>query len=176
MPVVFTFLQEEKCPTHSKRDLLSQICSLLNQVIPIEFRKGSLEDRLMALHYYSELRPFDTEGHQDYDSLDLLYFMFNWVKRRPQQNVKDTQGLGTLKVCGKKAYVAQSPWIQSGKIEDNILFGKKMDKEKYEKECLLGHLSLKTVNDKCKIKKVIKELDEKKETLNVTWVKVTKNK
>ncbi|KAL4357255.1 hypothetical protein AHAS_Ahas09G0168400 [Arachis hypogaea] len=31
-------------------------------------------------------------------------------------------------------------------------------------------------NDKCKIKKVIKELDEKKETLNVTWVKVTKNK
>ncbi|XP_020982729.1 ABC transporter C family member 3 isoform X2 [Arachis duranensis] len=40
---------------------------------------------------------------------------------------------GTLKVCGKKAYVAQSPWIQSGKIEDNILFGKKMDREKYEK-------------------------------------------
>ncbi|QHO26594.1 ABC transporter C family member 3 [Arachis hypogaea] len=40
---------------------------------------------------------------------------------------------GTLKVCGKKAYVAQSPWIQSGKIEDNILFGKKMDRKKYEK-------------------------------------------
>ncbi|XLR29410.1 hypothetical protein HN51_049303 [Arachis hypogaea] len=40
---------------------------------------------------------------------------------------------GTLKVCGTKAYVAQSPWIQSGKIEDNILFGKEMDKEKYEK-------------------------------------------
>ncbi|XP_057725546.1 ABC transporter C family member 3-like [Arachis stenosperma] len=40
---------------------------------------------------------------------------------------------GTLKVCGTKAYVAQSPWIQSGKIEDTILFGKEMDKEKYEK-------------------------------------------
>ncbi|KAK7276929.1 hypothetical protein RIF29_18078 [Crotalaria pallida] len=40
---------------------------------------------------------------------------------------------GILKVCGSKAYVAQSPWIQSGKIEDNILFGKKMDREKYEK-------------------------------------------
>ncbi|XP_027340020.1 ABC transporter C family member 3-like isoform X4 [Abrus precatorius] len=40
---------------------------------------------------------------------------------------------GTLKVCGTKAYVAQSPWIQSGKIEDNILFGKEMDREKYEK-------------------------------------------
>lgn len=40
---------------------------------------------------------------------------------------------GTLKVSGTKAYVAQSPWIQSGKIEENILFGKEMDREKYEK-------------------------------------------
>lgn len=39
---------------------------------------------------------------------------------------------GTLKVCGTKAYVAQSPWIQSGKIEDNILFGRDMDRERYE--------------------------------------------
>ncbi|KAL5126264.1 ABC transporter C family member 3 [Glycine soja] len=40
---------------------------------------------------------------------------------------------GILKVCGTKAYVAQSPWIQSGKIEDNILFGERMDRERYEK-------------------------------------------
>ncbi|KAG5017599.1 hypothetical protein JHK85_023735 [Glycine max] len=40
---------------------------------------------------------------------------------------------GTLKICGTKAYVSQSPWIQGGKIEDNILFGKEMDREKYEK-------------------------------------------
>ncbi|KAF9666515.1 hypothetical protein SADUNF_Sadunf16G0237100 [Salix dunnii] len=40
---------------------------------------------------------------------------------------------GTLKLCGTKAYVAQSPWIQSGKIEENILFGKDMDREKYER-------------------------------------------
>ncbi|KAE9596392.1 hypothetical protein Lal_00048632 [Lupinus albus] len=40
---------------------------------------------------------------------------------------------GILKVCGSKAYVAQSPWVQSGKIEDNILFGKEMDREWYEK-------------------------------------------
>ncbi|GKV44606.1 hypothetical protein SLEP1_g51770 [Rubroshorea leprosula] len=39
---------------------------------------------------------------------------------------------GTLKLCGTKAYVAQSPWIQSGKIEENILFGKEMDRERYE--------------------------------------------
>ncbi|KAI9071985.1 hypothetical protein K1719_046052 [Acacia pycnantha] len=40
---------------------------------------------------------------------------------------------GTIRVCGSKAFVAQSPWILSGKIEDNILFGKEMDRERYEK-------------------------------------------
>ncbi|KAK9212810.1 hypothetical protein WN943_002192 [Citrus x changshan-huyou] len=40
---------------------------------------------------------------------------------------------GALKLCGTKAYVAQSPWIQSGNIEDNILFGKQMDREKYDR-------------------------------------------
>ncbi|XP_038690598.1 ABC transporter C family member 3-like [Tripterygium wilfordii] len=39
---------------------------------------------------------------------------------------------GTLRLSGSKAYVSQSPWIQSGKIEDNILFGKEMDRERYE--------------------------------------------
>ncbi|XP_056177352.1 ABC transporter C family member 3-like isoform X2 [Syzygium oleosum] len=40
---------------------------------------------------------------------------------------------GTIRLCGTKAYVAQSPWIQSGKIEENILFGKEMDRERYER-------------------------------------------
>ncbi|XP_050216935.1 ABC transporter C family member 3-like [Mercurialis annua] len=48
---------------------------------------------------------------------------------------------GTLKLCGTKAYVAQSPWIQSGKIEENILFGKEMDRERYER--ILEDCSLK---------------------------------
>ncbi|XP_043694912.1 ABC transporter C family member 3-like [Telopea speciosissima] len=39
---------------------------------------------------------------------------------------------GEIKLNGTKAYVAQSPWIQSGKIVDNILFGNEMDKERYE--------------------------------------------
>ncbi|CAH9144582.1 unnamed protein product [Cuscuta epithymum] len=38
---------------------------------------------------------------------------------------------GMVKVCGTMAYVAQSPWIQSGTIEENILFGKEMDREMY---------------------------------------------
>ncbi|KAL1127099.1 hypothetical protein V6Z11_A13G157100 [Gossypium hirsutum] len=37
-----------------------------------------------------------------------------------------------FKFYGTKAYVAQSPWIQSGKIEENILFGKAMDRERYD--------------------------------------------
>ncbi|XP_042515828.1 ABC transporter C family member 3-like [Macadamia integrifolia] len=39
---------------------------------------------------------------------------------------------GTIKLNGTKAYVAQSPWIQTEKIVDNILFGKEMDNERYE--------------------------------------------
>ncbi|XP_042489373.1 ABC transporter C family member 3-like isoform X2 [Macadamia integrifolia] len=39
---------------------------------------------------------------------------------------------GAIKLNGTKAYVAQSPWIQSGTIVDNILFGKEMDKDRYE--------------------------------------------
>ncbi|CAL4958524.1 unnamed protein product [Urochloa decumbens] len=40
---------------------------------------------------------------------------------------------GEVKVCGTTAYVSQSAWIQSGKIQDNILFGKEMDNDKYER-------------------------------------------
>ncbi|KAE8125408.1 hypothetical protein FH972_020219 [Carpinus fangiana] len=38
---------------------------------------------------------------------------------------------GAIKLCGTRAYVPQSPWIQSGKIEENILFGKEMERERY---------------------------------------------
>ncbi|KAL8458021.1 hypothetical protein ACS0TY_035774 [Phlomoides rotata] len=39
---------------------------------------------------------------------------------------------GTVSVVGSKAYVSQASWIQSGTIRDNILFGKAMDKIRYE--------------------------------------------
>ncbi|KAL8469756.1 hypothetical protein ACS0TY_032560 [Phlomoides rotata] len=38
---------------------------------------------------------------------------------------------GVIRLAGTKAYVAQSAWIQSGKIEENILFGKEMDRQRY---------------------------------------------
>ncbi|XP_074312620.1 ABC transporter C family member 3-like isoform X2 [Silene latifolia] len=40
---------------------------------------------------------------------------------------------GILRLSGSTAYVPQSPWIQSGKIVENILFGQKMDAEKYDR-------------------------------------------
>jgi ABC-type multidrug transport system fused ATPase/permease subunit len=40
---------------------------------------------------------------------------------------------GEVKLCGSVAYVSQSPWIQSGKIQDNILFGTEMDRDRYDK-------------------------------------------
>ncbi|WJX18358.1 Multidrug resistance-associated protein 5 [Trifolium repens] len=39
---------------------------------------------------------------------------------------------GEVRVCGSAAYVSQSAWIQSGNIEENILFGNQMDKAKYK--------------------------------------------
>ncbi|KAH6768082.1 multidrug resistance-associated protein 3 [Perilla frutescens var. frutescens] len=76
---------------------------------------------------------------------------------------------GVIRVSGTKAYVAQSSWIQSGTIEENILFGKEMDMQWYNRvleaccltrdlevlafgdqtviglECIMGILNSKTV-------------------------------
>ncbi|KAL4579999.1 hypothetical protein LXL04_016171 [Taraxacum kok-saghyz] len=40
---------------------------------------------------------------------------------------------GHVRLSGTRAYVGQSPWIQSGKIEENILFGKEMDRGRYDR-------------------------------------------
>lgn len=39
---------------------------------------------------------------------------------------------GQVKISGTTAYVSQSAWIQTGNIEDNILFGGQMDKARYK--------------------------------------------
>ncbi|KAL5577869.1 hypothetical protein UlMin_019568 [Ulmus minor] len=38
---------------------------------------------------------------------------------------------GNIQVFGKMAYVSQTAWIQTGTIQDNILFGSPMDSERY---------------------------------------------
>ncbi|XP_078427734.1 multidrug resistance-associated protein 5 isoform X2 [Wolffia australiana] len=39
---------------------------------------------------------------------------------------------GEVRISGSAAYVSQSAWIQSGNIEENILFGSPMDKRRYK--------------------------------------------
>ncbi|MBA0651987.1 hypothetical protein Goklo_019277 [Gossypium klotzschianum] len=39
---------------------------------------------------------------------------------------------GSIQVFGKIAYVSQTAWIQTGTIQDNILFGSAMDRQRYE--------------------------------------------
>ncbi|XP_023565420.1 multidrug resistance-associated protein 4 isoform X2 [Octodon degus] len=40
---------------------------------------------------------------------------------------------GLVSVHGKVAYVSQQPWVFSGTVRSNILFGKKYEKERYER-------------------------------------------
>ncbi|XP_057951109.1 ABC transporter C family member 10-like [Malania oleifera] len=46
------------------------------------------------------------------------------------QEVPNIQGI--IQVSGKIAYVSQSAWIQTGTIQENILFGSTMDAQRYE--------------------------------------------
>ncbi|KAK3137193.1 hypothetical protein QOZ80_5BG0449000 [Eleusine coracana subsp. coracana] len=43
---------------------------------------------------------------------------------------------GTIQVCGKIAYVSQNAWIQTGTVQDNILFGSSMDEKRYQETLL----------------------------------------
>ena len=40
---------------------------------------------------------------------------------------------GSIRISGRVAYVSQQPWVFSGTLKENIVFGKKFDKERYEK-------------------------------------------
>ncbi|KMT05758.1 hypothetical protein BVRB_7g165990 [Beta vulgaris subsp. vulgaris] len=61
---------------------------------------------------------------------------------------------GEVKICGSAAYVSQSAWIQSGTIEENILFGSPMDKPKY-----------KSVINSCALKKDLENLSHGDQTI-----------
>ena len=51
---------------------------------------------------------------------------------------------GKLNVHGRIAHVSQQPWVFSGTVRSNILFGKKYEKERYEeviRACSLEEVS-----------------------------------
>uniref|UniRef100_A0ACD5XQA7 Uncharacterized protein n=2 Tax=Avena sativa TaxID=4498 RepID=A0ACD5XQA7_AVESA len=62
---------------------------------------------------------------------------------------------GTIQVCGKIAYVSQTAWIQTGTVQDNILFGSLMDRQRYEEtlaRCsLVKDLEMLPVGDRTQI-------------------------
>lgn len=59
------------------------------------------------------------------------------------------------RVCGTTAYVAQTSWIQNGTIEQNILFGLPMNREKYREVvrvcCLEKDLEMMEFGDQTEI-------------------------
>lgn len=58
-------------------------------------------------------------------------------------------------VCGSTAYVAQTSWIQNGTIEENILFGMRMNKDRYKEVirvcCLEKDLEMMEFGDQTEI-------------------------
>ncbi|KAM0900896.1 hypothetical protein ACQ4PT_020359 [Festuca glaucescens] len=66
-----------------------------------------------------------------------------------------TKVSGKVKVCGSTAYVAQTAWIQSGTIEENIRFGQPMHRERYREAirvcCLEKDLEMMEFGDQTEI-------------------------
>jgi ATP-binding cassette subfamily C (CFTR/MRP) protein 2 len=62
---------------------------------------------------------------------------------------------GKVRVCGTTAYVAQTSWIQNGTIQENILFGLPMDRERYREAirvcCLEKDLEMMEYGDQTEI-------------------------
>jgi ABC-type multidrug transport system fused ATPase/permease subunit len=60
-----------------------------------------------------------------------------------------------VQVCGSIAYVAQTSWIQNGTIEENILFGLPMNRQKYNEVirvcCLEKDLEMMEFGDQTEI-------------------------
>ncbi|KAJ0978179.1 hypothetical protein J5N97_013653 [Dioscorea zingiberensis] len=44
--------------------------------------------------------------------------------------ISNTEGM--LQVCGKVSHVSQTAWIQIGTVQENILFGSTMDRQRYQ--------------------------------------------
>lgn len=63
--------------------------------------------------------------------------------------------LRQVTVCGSTAYVAQTSWIQNGTIEENILFGMPMNRDRYKEVirvcCLEKDLEMMEFGDQTEI-------------------------
>lgn len=54
-------------------------------------------------------------------------------------------GMGSIEVSGRVSYASQVPWVFSGSLKENILFGSQFNRERYDKvinACALRQVSL----------------------------------
>ncbi|KAK6164343.1 hypothetical protein DH2020_001207 [Rehmannia glutinosa] len=65
-------------------------------------------------------------------SLDRIAGFLQEEELQEDATIPLPRDISNVKICGSAAYVSQSAWIQSGNIEENILFGSPMDKAKYK--------------------------------------------
>ncbi|CAN6557719.1 unnamed protein product [Malus baccata var. baccata] len=135
------------------RILQEPIYSLPDTISMIAQTKVSL-DRIASFLCLDDLQPDVIEniprGSSD-TAVEIVDGNFSWDLSSPNPTLKDinfkvSRGM-RVAVCGTvgsgkssllscilgEAYVSQLPWIQSGKIEENILFGKQMDRESYDR-------------------------------------------
>ena len=59
----------------------------------------------------------------------MLFFSFSYQLKLKLVNCCH---IFQIQVCGKIAYVSQNAWIQTGTVQDNILFGSSMNKQRYQ--------------------------------------------
>ncbi|CAM9714184.1 unnamed protein product [Sphacelaria rigidula] len=90
-------------------DLTVEPGQLVGIVGPVGSAKSSL---LMAL--LKEMAPVKDGGEEE-------------AKINDKSDARDARKRG-VSVGGRVAYAPQEPWIQSGTVRDNILFGKPMDR------------------------------------------------
>lgn len=66
-----------------------------------------------------------------------LYFILKQVSYLFPPYLLVWKDESSVAVHGRLAYAPQEPWIQSGTVQENILFGKRMDRKRYIPNTLL---------------------------------------
>ncbi|KAK9932339.1 hypothetical protein M0R45_019580 [Rubus argutus] len=123
-----------------RRILQEPIYNLPDTISMIAQTKVSL-DRIASFLRLDELNPDAIENLPRGSSgtaIEIRDANFSWDLSSPHPTLKDINLKKYQRYRGLSSCVGQRPtflshqWIQSGKIEQNILFGKEMDRERYE--------------------------------------------
>ncbi|OIW12714.1 hypothetical protein TanjilG_24647 [Lupinus angustifolius] len=122
-------------------------------------------DKYMSSRELSEDSVERVRGCDGQTAVEVKDGTFSWDDDSQQQDLKHinldinkgelTAIVGTVHVCGSTSYVAQTSWIQNGTIEENILFGLPMIRQKYNEVvrvcCLEKDLEMMEYGDQTEI-------------------------